>query len=71
MVGILLELVLEDGGRLEVCRVGLVGLRLRPGGVERVEDLRFVVSGVALSERLVCLGARGLPFFLGRVAKSL
>ena len=65
MVGILPEFVLEDGGRLEIRRVGLVGLRLRPGEVERVEDLRLVVGRVALGQRLVGLGARGLPLLLG------
>jgi len=64
MVGILLEFVLEDGGRPEVCGVGLVGLCLRPGGVEREEDLRLIVGGVAFGQRLVGIGARGLPFFL-------
>jgi len=48
MVGVLSELALEDGRGLEVGGVGLVGLGLRAGGVEREEDLRLVVGGVAL-----------------------
>ena len=71
MVGILLELALEDGGRLEVRRVGLVGLRLRPGVVEREENLRLVIGGVALCQRLVGLGARDLPLLLGARRKVL
>ena len=64
MVGILLEFLLEDGGRFEVGRIALVGLRLRPGEVERVEDLRFVVRGVTLGQPFVRLGARSLALFL-------
>jgi hypothetical protein len=65
MVGVLPELTLEDGGRLEVRRIGLVGLRLRAGVVMREEDLRLVVGGVALRQRLVGLGARDLALLLG------
>ena len=57
MVGIFLEFPLEDGGCLEVCGVGLVGLGLRPGDVERGEDLCLVVARVALRQRLVGAGA--------------
>jgi hypothetical protein len=44
MIGIPLEFALEDRGRLQIRGVGLVGLRLRSGQVERVEDLRLVVG---------------------------
>src|SRR5450755_1391207 len=65
MVGILLEFLLEDRGRLEVCGIGLVGLRLSSGCVEGGEDLRLIVIGVSFGQRLVGLGARRLPLFLG------
>jgi len=65
MVGVLLEFILEDRRRLEIRRVGLVGLRLGPGEIERIEDLRFVVGLVLLGERFVRLRARELAVALG------
>src|SRR5438445_12393435 len=65
MIRMLLELILEDGRRFEVGGVSLVGLLLCPGEVECGEDLRLVIIGIALGERFVRLGARGLPILLG------
>ena len=65
VIGILLELGFQHRGRLQVGRVGLVGLGLRAGGVERGEDLRFVVVGVTLRQRLVGLGPCRLTLLLG------
>ena len=71
MVGILLEFRLEDGSRLQIGRIGLVGLRLRPGDVERREDLRLVVAGVFPGQRLVGLGTGDLPLLLGTCREVL
>ena len=70
VIGMLGELLLEDPGRLELRGVRLVGRELRPGEVQRVEDLRLVVVRVFRRERLVGLGARELARALGRLAKS-
>ena len=60
MVGMLLELLLEDRPGLEVGGIGLVGLQLRPRDVQGGEDLRLVVVRILRRERLVGLGARDL-----------
>ena len=57
MIGVLHELLLEDVGRGQVGLVGLVGERLRPREVQRVEDLRLVVGRVAGGQRLEGLRA--------------
>jgi hypothetical protein len=61
MVRILAELILEHCRSLEIGPVGLIGLRLRSGDVERRENLRLVVGRIFLRQRLVGLGARNLP----------
>jgi hypothetical protein len=58
MIGILREFALEDGCRLEICRIGLICLRLGRGKIERGKDLCLVVVRIALRQRLLGLGAR-------------
>ena len=58
MIGMLLELLLEDRRGLERGGVSLVGERLRGGQVNRVEDLRFVVLRIALGDDLERIGER-------------
>ena len=65
MLGVLHEHRLEHRGGLQVGRVGLVGLRLGRRGVQRREDLRLVVGGVARGECVEGLRPRRLPGPLG------
>src|SRR4029450_11558077 len=65
------ELLFEDRGRLKIGGIGLVGLCLRAGEIERVEDLRLVIIGIAGSKPLVRLRARHLPGGLGAVGPVL
>ena len=58
MIGILLELLLEDRRGLERRGVSLVGERLRGRQIHRVEDLRFVVLRIAPGDDLERIGER-------------
>ena len=70
VIRVLGELLLQHRRRLQVGGIGLVGLRLRAGDVQRREDLRLVVVRVLGGQRLEGLRARGLAGALGRLAKS-
>ena len=58
VVRVLRELLLQNLCRLEIARVALVRQRLRSREIQGVEDLRFVIGGIARRERLERLGAR-------------
>ena len=56
MVRIFGEHRLQDRGRASIGGIGLIGLGLRSGEIQRVEDLGFVVGGVTRRQSLVRLG---------------
>ena len=70
-IGGIYELFFQGRGGLEVGRVRLIRLRLCGRGIQRTENLRFVVIRIPGGERLEGLGARLLTRTFGTRRKIL